>query len=64
MLEQIDKIAKYYPLKDMYVEMLDVSPQIAEDMVDNKEKEIKSKMVSALPAINGNLPQNIKVPFD
>ncbi len=63
MMENIDKIAKYYPLKDMYVEMLDVSANIAEQMVDAKEEEIKQKIVSALPVLNGNLPQNVQVDF-
>lgn len=64
MLNNIDKISKYYPLKEMYKEMLDVSPQVAQDMIDNKEKEMKKYMVSALPAINGNIPQNLSVDFD
>lgn len=63
MMENIDKLSKYYSLKDLYIQMLDVQPDIAQALVDAKETEVKEKMISALPIMNGNLPQNIEVDF-
>lgn len=63
MIENIDKLAKILPIKDIFIDMLDISPQDAENMVQDKEQEAHDNLVSALPILNGNLPQNVEVDF-
>lgn len=62
-MDKIDKLAKFIPLDLLFTDAYDISPSTALEMVNKKETEMTNKLVGFLAGANGNLPQNIEVPF-
>ena len=63
MMDKIDKLIKILPLNEIFEKMFDISSDEALEMVNQKELEVKDKVVAFLGVSNGNLPQNIQVDF-
>ena len=60
-LNNIDKLSKYLPLENIYMQMFDITQNVAREMVEQKEDEINKYKVSALPIFNGNVPGNLEI---